>query len=240
MNLNLLSLWQQTSLPGKAVLITLFLMGVIVLTLLLERSFIFWRDRRRARHLFRTLQPLLQGVVSEERLQEACKRIQMSPPGSLRSMLLGLLQTSFQQTASPEGGSQSAWMERLERLEELERMLDKTRDREAKGLKRGLPSLATIASSAPFVGLLGTVIGIIHVFSTMKISGAGGINAIAGGIGEALITTAVGLVVAIPAGAAFNLFTSSVEKTIATGDEIGNEMILTLMHTLDRAPKKAP
>lgn len=239
MNLNLLSLWQQTSLAGKAVLITLFLMGVVVLTLLLERSFMFWRDRRRARQLLRALQPLLQGAVSEERLQEAWKQIQASPPGSLRNMLFGLLQTALQQTAPTNGGSTNAWMERLERLEELERTLDKTRDREAKGLKRGLPSLATIASSAPFVGLLGTVIGIIHVFSTMKISGAGGINAIAGGIGEALITTAVGLVVAIPAGAAFNLFTSSVEKTIAAGDEIGNEMILTLMHTVDRASRKA-
>src|SRR5215467_12423760 len=79
-------------------------------------------------------------------------------------------------------------------------------------LKRGLGFLATIGSTAPFVGLFGTVAGIINAFRNIAATGSGGMSVVSGGIAEALVTTALGIFVAIPAVAAFNYFTGKVEN----------------------------
>jgi biopolymer transport protein ExbB/TolQ len=78
-------------------------------------------------------------------------------------------------------------------------------------LKQGLGFLATIGSTAPFVGLFGTVAGIINAFRNIAATGSGGMSVVSGGIAEALVTTALGIFVAIPAVAAFNYFTGKVE-----------------------------
>jgi biopolymer transport protein ExbB/biopolymer transport protein TolQ len=92
-------------------------------------------------------------------------------------------------------------------------------------LKRGLSGLATIGATAPFVGLLGTVIGIINAFRGMALTGSGGIGAISAGIAEALVTTAVGLFVAIPAVWAFNYLTTRVESFTVEMDNSASELI---------------
>jgi biopolymer transport protein ExbB/biopolymer transport protein TolQ len=79
-------------------------------------------------------------------------------------------------------------------------------------LKAGLGFLATIGSTAPFVGLFGTVAGIINAFRNIAATGSGGMSVVSGGIAEALVTTALGIFVAIPAVAAFNYFTGKVEN----------------------------
>jgi biopolymer transport protein ExbB/TolQ len=78
-------------------------------------------------------------------------------------------------------------------------------------LKRGLGFLATIGSTAPFVGLFGTVVGIINAFRSIAATGSGGMSVVSGGIAEALVSTALGIFVAIPAVVAFNHFTGKVE-----------------------------
>ena len=78
--------------------------------------------------------------------------------------------------------------------------------------KKGIGGLATIATTAPFVGLFGTVIGIINAFTGMALTGSGGIAAVSAGISEALIATAIGLGVAIPAAWMFNYFTNVLER----------------------------
>ena len=78
-------------------------------------------------------------------------------------------------------------------------------------LKRGLGFLATIGSTAPFIGLFGTVAGIINAFRNIAATGSGGMSVVSGGIAEALVTTALGIFVAIPAVVAFNHFTGKVE-----------------------------
>ena len=78
-------------------------------------------------------------------------------------------------------------------------------------MKKGLGGLATIGSTAPFVGLFGTVVGIIHSFEGIAATGSGGLAAVSGGIAEALVATALGIQVAIPAVWAFNYFTGSLE-----------------------------
>jgi biopolymer transport protein ExbB/biopolymer transport protein TolQ len=92
-------------------------------------------------------------------------------------------------------------------------------------LKKGMNSLGTISAVAPFVGLLGTVWGIIAVFSTLKSTGAGDINALAGSIGEALAATALGLLVAIPAVWFYNILTSKQDKTIANINNAASQMV---------------
>ena len=78
-------------------------------------------------------------------------------------------------------------------------------------LKRGLGFLATIGSTAPFIGLFGTVVGIINAFRSIAASGSGGMSVVSGGIAEALVSTALGIFVAIPAVVAFNHFTGKIE-----------------------------
>jgi len=78
-------------------------------------------------------------------------------------------------------------------------------------LKRGLGFLATIGSTAPFIGLFGTVAGIINAFRNIAATGSGGMSVVSGGIAEALVTTALGIFVAIPAVVAYNHFTGKIE-----------------------------
>ncbi|HJW72290.1 MAG TPA: MotA/TolQ/ExbB proton channel family protein [Geothrix sp.] len=92
-------------------------------------------------------------------------------------------------------------------------------------LKKGMSGLATIGALAPFVGLLGTVIGIIKVFSDLKTKGAGDINALAGSIGEALATTALGLIVAIPAVWIYNLLTTKQDLVVTNINNAASQMI---------------
>jgi biopolymer transport protein ExbB/TolQ len=79
-------------------------------------------------------------------------------------------------------------------------------------LKQGLGFLATIGSTAPFIGLFGTVAGIINAFRNIAATGSGGMSVVSGGIAEALVTTALGIFVAIPAVVAFNHFTGKIEN----------------------------
>jgi biopolymer transport protein ExbB/TolQ len=79
-------------------------------------------------------------------------------------------------------------------------------------LKRGLGFLATIGSTAPFIGLFGTVVGIINAFRSIAATGSGGMSVVSGGIAEALVSTALGIFVAIPAVCAFNHFTGKIEN----------------------------
>ena len=92
-------------------------------------------------------------------------------------------------------------------------------------MKRGLGGLATIGSTAPFVGLFGTVMGILNAFKGISQEKATGLAAVAGGIAEALVTTAFGLLVAIPAAMMFNYLTGRVEAFDVEMDNSSSELI---------------
>jgi biopolymer transport protein ExbB/TolQ len=91
--------------------------------------------------------------------------------------------------------------------------------------KRGIGILATVGSTAPFVGLLGTTIGIVNSFTAMSASGSGGLGSISAGIAEALISTAFGLLVAIPAVWAYNYFTTKIENLTVEMTYTSKELI---------------
>ena len=95
----------------------------------------------------------------------------------------------------------------------------------ANDLKKGIPSLATIGATAPFVGLLGTVVGIITAFQGIAATGSGGLGAVSAGISEALVETALGLVVAIPAVWFYNYFTGRLEYFNVEMDNSSSELV---------------
>ena len=113
-------------------------------------------------------------------------------------------------------------------LEDLERVIATSRQEAAASLRRGLWVIGTIGSLAPYIGLLGTVVGIIRAFQDMAIHGAGGFEVVAAGISEALVATAVGLLVAIPAVIAFNGFNRLVKRHYANAEAV---MRLVLSHS---------
>jgi biopolymer transport protein ExbB/biopolymer transport protein TolQ len=110
-------------------------------------------------------------------------------------------------------------------INSAERAVERNMLLEITTLKRGLAVLATVGATAPFVGLLGTTMGIVNSFTAMQRSGSGGLAAIAGGISEALITTAFGLLVAIPAVWSYNYFTTKIDNLTAEMTYVSKEMI---------------
>src|SRR4029077_17921397 len=129
--------------------------------------------------------------------------------------------STYQAALSGEGGDGLTPIERTRRR--LERRIDLL----VAEMKRGLPVLASVGSIAPFVGLLGTVLGIISAFQGIAATGSGGLSSVSAGIAEALIETALGLAVAIPAVLAFNYLATSIAR-----DE------LTLANAAGRLPER--
>jgi biopolymer transport protein ExbB len=114
-------------------------------------------------------------------------------------------------------------------------------------LRQGLGFLATIGSTAPFIGLFGTVVGIINAFRSIAATGSGGMSVVSGGIAEALVSTALGIFVAIPAVVAFNHFTGKVETFHVQMNRVSSQLLNRLFKVpelkgldVDVAEVKAP
>jgi biopolymer transport protein ExbB len=114
--------------------------------------------------------------------------------------------------------------ESLSRSEFVDRALRQAVTRESGNLQSGMTLLGTVGATAPFVGLLGTVWGIYSALIKIGSSGNAGIEAVAGPVGEALIMTAIGLIVAIPAVFAYNFFSKNNAATIASFDSFAHDL----------------
>ncbi|HEX4460837.1 MAG TPA: MotA/TolQ/ExbB proton channel family protein, partial [Polyangia bacterium] len=110
-------------------------------------------------------------------------------------------------------------------VDAVNRAIDRVKEREISKMKTGLSGLGTISAAGPFIGLFGTVVGIINAFRSMASSGQGGLGAVSAGISEALVTTAAGLLVAIPALIVYNYFTNSIETFIVDMNDVSSELI---------------
>jgi biopolymer transport protein ExbB/TolQ len=112
-------------------------------------------------------------------------------------------------------------------VDTVSRTMERVKERELANHRRGLPVLATVSSSAPFVGLLGTVFGIITAFQQMAdpTTGGGGLASVSAGIAEALLTTAVGLAVAIVSVWFYNYFTTRVDEVTTDIDETASQVL---------------
>jgi len=110
-------------------------------------------------------------------------------------------------------------------LEVVTSALDNAKEEALIEMKRGLGLLATIGSTAPFIGLFGTVVGIINAFRGIAANGSGGMAAVSGGIAEALVATALGIFVAIPAVVAFNQFTGKLDQFQVEMNKASSELV---------------
>jgi biopolymer transport protein ExbB/biopolymer transport protein TolQ len=201
------TVWGNMSWIDRAIVLILFIMSAWSIGVMIDRVIAYSAARKQSR----AFAPAVAGALREGKLDEAVKIADRFNKSHLAKVVVAGLQEfkAHQMSSEIPGEDIEASRRALERAEAIVHA----------ELKRGVSSLATIGSSAPFVGLLGTVIGIMNAFKSIATSKSTGIGAVAGGISEALITTALGLLVAIPAVWMFNYFTNRIE---AFDVEMGN------------------
>ena len=191
---------------AKFIAIILFLMSIYSLGVMAERLISYWRAQRASRRFAFALRELLPAA----RFPQAIELSRKLRRGHLCKVLgLALEEYSHGIEALTHTGPRDVGA--FDVIAAVNRAVDRSSLRTVNDLRRGLGALATIGSTAPFVGLLGTVAGIITAFQAMAATGSGGLGAVSAGIAEALITTAFGLLVAIPAVMMFNYLTNRVE-----------------------------
>jgi biopolymer transport protein ExbB len=203
MSFDPLELWHTMTILAKSVAILLIIMSVYSLTVAAER-FLYYRKAKKQSVDFARL---VTGYLKQDKLQEAIDSSKKFKQSHLaRVLAAGLYE--FQHDIS----SGTADTPGHDPIEAAERALEREALITTADMKKGLSGLATIGTTAPFIGLFGTVIGIINAFRGMAMTGSGGIAAVSTGIAEALITTALGLFVAIPAVWLFNIFMNKIER----------------------------
>jgi biopolymer transport protein ExbB len=200
MSFSFTEMWHSMGLPAKIVGAFLLGMGLASLTVFIERLLTLRRSRKAARSFAAEASPDLQAGRVEAVIATAGKY----PHGHLPRLVQSGLTTYWE--ARTAGDSALSPVERTRR--HLARRLEEL----GADLRRGMSVLASVGSVAPFVGLLGTVVGIITAFQGIAASGSGGLSSVSAGISEALVETALGLAVAIPAVLAFNFLSNQIAR----------------------------
>ena len=194
------AMWDQMTWLGKAVVLTMFFMSAWSIGVMIDRFIAFNAARKQSR----AFAPAVAGALREGKLDEAIKIADRYKKSHLAKVVVaGLQEFRAHQTSNEIAG---------EEIEASKRALDRSEAIVHAELKRGISSLATIGSTAPFVGLFGTVVGIINAFKGIATEKSAGLGAVAAGISEALVTTAVGLFVAVPAVWMYNYFQNKLES----------------------------
>lgn len=208
-----LDLWHNMGILARGVAVLLFFMSIWSLAVMIDRALYFSAARKQSREFA----PRVAGALKEGRLDEAVKVADRSKKSHLAEVVTAGLQ-EFRNYGS--GGAITE-----DQIEASKRALERSEAIVHAKLKRGLGALATIGSTAPFIGLFGTVVGILNAFQAIATQKTSGIGAVASGISEALVTTAFGLLVAIPAVMTFNYFTNRVEAFDVEMDNSSSELV---------------
>lgn len=208
-----MEMWGSMTYLAQGVVVILVIMSIWSIGVMFERYFTY----RAARKQSREFAPAVAEALKNGNIREAIEIAEQNKRSHLAKVVVaGLQEFQAHQSSSSIPG---------ETIEASRRALQRATAIGVEELKRGLGSLATIGSTAPFVGLFGTTIGIINAFAGMAQAEDAGIAAVAGGISEALITTAFGLFVAIPAVWMYNYFTGKIESFIVEMDNSSSELI---------------
>ena len=200
---SIVGMWESMTWLGKTVVCILALMSIWSLTIAIERLWRFQRAKKESLAVAFGVTPLLKEHKLEQAISFA-KDKKYRHSHLARVLAAGL--TEFQYETSQQLPEDFDIVASGQRAIERETLMTTAE------MKKGLGNLATISTTAPFVGLFGTVIGIINAFRGMAISGSGGLGAVSAGIAEALATTAFGLFVAVPAVWMYNYFLNKVER----------------------------
>jgi len=208
-----ISMWRSMAWPARSVVILLLIMSCWSIGVMIDR----WIAYNAARKQSRLFAPAVAGALKDGKIDEAISIAEQNKRSHLAKVVTAGLQEfqAHQATAEISG----------ETIEASKRALERASAIVHAELKRGVSSLATTGSTAPFVGLFGTVVGILNAFKGISGAKATGLAAVAGGISEALVTTAVGLFVAVPAVWAYNYFAGKIESFDVEMDNSSSELI---------------
>ena len=226
MDMSPMAMWNSMSWAAKAVVITMFIMSIYSIWVMVERYIVFTQAKNQSLKLLGALS----NVLTRGDYQQAIDITKKYKQSHLAKVIsAGLLEFEAarrdKRTTDPEVA-----------IEASRQGMDRTAMITIAELKENLGVLATIGATAPFVGLFGTVIGIIHAFQKMATSG-GGIASVSAGIAEALITTAFGLFVAIPAVWAYNYFQNRLDRFTVEMSNSGSEMAIYFLKEVGTGDK---
>jgi biopolymer transport protein ExbB len=215
---SVVEMWHKMGFLAKFVAIFLMVMSLYSIGVIIERLITYGTGSKQSLSYVLSLREHMQKGNLEAAIGSA-KAHTKSPIA--RVMHAGLSEYTAGLSALKQQGPRDVG--EFDLVDAVNRSLERVKERESANLRRGLGGLATIASAAPFVGLFGTVVGIINAFSQLK--GGGGLDVVGPGISEALVTTAVGLAVAIPAAIMFNYFTGRVEFFVVDMNDVSSEFV---------------
>jgi biopolymer transport protein ExbB/biopolymer transport protein TolQ len=206
-------MWAQMGTLAKVVVIILGIMSIWSISVMIERYITYNKAKKQSREFA----PAVADALGRGNLEEAIELAEKYD----RSHLARVVHAGLQEFRAHKG------VETIpgEIIESSRRAIQRAQAIGVEDFKRGLGGLATIGATAPFVGLFGTTVGIINAFTGMSAGEDVGLAAVAGGIAEALVTTAFGLFVAVPAVWMYNYFTGRIESFIVEMDNSGSELI---------------
>lgn len=202
MDLSVMGLWNHMGPLAKTVVIILALMSVYSIGVMIERYLTFSGAKKQSL----TFATQATQLLKQNKLKEVISAAKSYKRSHLAKVVSAGLYEFTYETENPGAAAG------FDVIEAAKRAIERASAMTYAELKRGLGGLATIGSTAPFIGLFGTVVGIINAFRSMSVSGGGGLSSVAGGIAEALVTTAFGLLVAIPAVVMYNYFMNRIER----------------------------
>jgi biopolymer transport protein ExbB/biopolymer transport protein TolQ len=215
--LNLIEMWGTMTWVAKGVAFILVIMSMWSFGVAIERIYTFTQARNQSKaYAPQVAKHLKDGRLKDAIALSASKNFRYSHLAKV--VLAGLQEFQFQQES---GGTLS----REDLVDSVRRSIQRATALTQSDLKKGVNTLATIGTTAPFVGLLGTVVGVINAFVGIAATGSGGIGAVSAGIAEALVETALGLVVAIPAVWFYNYLTGRIEYFNVEMDNSSSELV---------------
>jgi len=208
-------IWEAATTFNKGIIVLLLLLLLLQIYTIIERMIMYYQSSAASKKFLKLFMDTLRRGDFE-----AAKRAATTHNKSHIALVLkhGLDIFQYEKQLKTNNANHNT-------IQPVERAIIRGTSEVTELLKKGMSGLGTIASASPFIGLLGTVWGIIAVFSTIKDKGAGDINVLAGAIGEALGATALGLVVAIPAVWFYNILTSKQDQAISQINNAASQMI---------------
>ena len=215
MQFSMIGMWQEMGLLARSVVFILMGMSLLSLATAVEKWLFLSRTARESARFLRVWRERVasQGYVAAASLAEKYPRCLTAQIVTIGTRILNGVANASQ------------------RSEVYDRAVRREILATGSTARRGLGLLATVGSTAPFVGLFGTVVGIVNAFQKMAVSGQGGLGVVSAGIAEALVTTALGIGVAIPAVWLFNFLTQRITRLLSELECVAEELAVTALST---------
>ena len=215
--MDMLEMWEQMSVMVKLLMGVLAVMSMVSVGVFFERIFTFFQAQKQSK----AFAPRVAKHLKDSKLKDGIAVSQSKDfkySHLAKVVLAGLQEYQFQQDTGVQ-------LDKEDVVDSVRRAIQRAAALTAADLKKGLGMLATIGSTAVFVGLLATTLGVINAFQGIAQTGSGGLGAVSGGISEALVGTAIGLFVAIPAVWFYNYLTGRVEYFNVEMDNSSSELV---------------